>query len=209
MQKHMADFTPGPTLPKRADIANYLQEVPGVGSTLANLLVSNSKVALPSIQAFTKLSVNMVAAQAKVFGSREAVQIVDMVKSALPNVGMVPGAPETIMNFMRGMNAYTKATEGALAAWKQGHNNSAQGFQEYWHATNPPTNFIPPDVWSGMQKLSGGAALPPSVSQAMPSQAMPAQPQQGQPAAKTVVRTGTLNGKRVVQFSDGTISFTQ
>lgn len=154
MKQYMSKFQTSATMPMRSEIANYALDVPAVGESLANTLVPNAKTALPAIQAFNKLVVGMTAEQSKVFGSREAQQVVQMVKSAQPNIGMVPGAPQTVMEFISGVNDYNKATEQALNAWKAQHSGSPDGFQEYWHATSPITKFVPPlsyldDIASG------------------------------------------------------------
>lgn len=144
MGQALKNFTPGPTLPTRAAIAGYAQEVPVVGRKLADVLVPNSQSALPSVTAFNKLAVKMTAEQSKVFGSREAQQIVQMVRDAIPNAGMVPGAPETIFRFMNGMNDWAKARQNALVQWENAHNGSAAGFRETWETANPPAHFVPP-----------------------------------------------------------------
>jgi len=131
------------------------------------MLVPNSKTALPAIQAFNKLGVQMVAQQAKVFGSREAVQIVEMVRSAIPNAGMVEGAPQTIISFMEGMNKYATDAEKALAVYKKQNNGSAVGFQEYLHQALPVESYIPKETWLSMQKLAAGQSIAPSAAPAV------------------------------------------
>lgn len=53
-----------------------------------------------------------------------------------------------------------------------------------------------------------GVKFPYNPQIKLPSQKVPPESQiPGQPPAKTVVRTGTLNGRRVVQYSDGSTSY--
>ncbi len=149
-------FTPGPTMPLRSGIASYAQEVPGVGRAVADALVPNSAQALPAIAAVKKLAVEMTAEQSKVFGSREGQQVIGMIKSALPSIESVPGAPQIIMQSLAGINKYHIDTEQAVAAWKAdpAHNGSLEGFQETWNKTNPPSNYVPMDK---LEAIVGGA----------------------------------------------------
>jgi hypothetical protein len=158
-------FTPGPTMPIRSGIASYAQEVPGVGRAAADFLVPNSAQALPAIAAVKKLAVEMTAEQSKVFGSREGQQVIGMIKSALPSIESVPGAPQIIMQSLSGINQYHSETEQALARWKAdpSHNGSVAGFQESWNATNPPSKYVPMDK---LEAIVGGSpqAAPPAKS---------------------------------------------
>ena len=117
-------FKPGATLPMRSKIAAPLLDVPFVGSSLANLAVDNAKVAVPAIESFTKIGTTMVADMSKSMGSREAAQIVTMLQGAFPNVGQVDGAPQTIIQFMRGLNRYKADSEQAMSDWRNNHQDS-------------------------------------------------------------------------------------
>jgi hypothetical protein len=168
MDNLMKYFKPDPTLPFRADMAGYVQGIPGVGRPIANALVSNSATALPAIQAFQKLGVQMTGAQLKDgFGTREAAQIIGMVSRAIPNAGQVPGAPETILKFMHGINQWGHDQEQALAAWKAdpAHGNSSEGFETFWNKEHPVSSYVPPltvldDLAAGKPPGSTPAAAP-------------------------------------------------
>jgi hypothetical protein len=171
-------FTPGPTMPLRSGIASYAQEVPGVGRMVADALVPNSAQALPAIAAVKKLAVEMTAEQSKVFGSREGQQVIGMIRSALPSIESVPGAPQIIMQSLGGLNKYHTDTEQALAAWKADptHNGSIEGFQEAWNKTNPPANYVPMDkltaIVGGSSQSTAAPALAPKAQSNKTAQVM-------------------------------------
>ncbi|MGN6589883.1 MAG: hypothetical protein ACTHKE_06305, partial [Sphingomicrobium sp.] len=110
-------FTPGPTLPARAALAGYAQEVPGIGRSIANTLVPNSQSALPAIAAMEKIGVGLTAEQSKVFGSREGQQVIGMIKSAMPNAAMVPGAPQVIIDAQKGLHQWVIDKGNAAQAY--------------------------------------------------------------------------------------------
>lgn len=189
-------FKPGPTLPMRAKAAGYAQEIPLVGRSLADSLVPNSAAALPAIAAMEKIGVGLTAEQSKVFGSREGQQVIGMIKSAMPNAEMVPGAPQIIVDAMKGAHQWSIDKGVAAQAWVKdpAHHGSLDGFSTVWDTTHPVSAYV--------KNLPALAA----IARGMPPTAVdqPTVPQQA--PGKTVVRTGTFNGQRVVQYSDGTVA---
>lgn len=137
-------FKPGPTLPMRAKIAGYAQELPGVGRTLADTLVPNSATALPAIAAMEKFSVGLTAEQSKVFGSREGQQVIGMIKSAMPNAEQVPGAPETIIEAQKGVHQWIVDKALAAQQWLRdpANHGSLNGFSEAWDQTHPVSSYV-------------------------------------------------------------------
>lgn len=137
-------FTPGPTLPARASIAGVAQEVPGIGRYIADALVPNSKTALPAIAGMEKFAVGLTAEQSKVFGSREGQQVIGMIKSANANAGMVPGAPQLVLDAQLGVHQYIMDKAQGAEAWKAepAHNDSLKGFSEAWDREHPVSQYV-------------------------------------------------------------------
>lgn len=187
-------FTTGPTLPMRAKVASFAQEIPVIGQSIADRFVPNSATALPAIAAMEKIGVGLTAEQSKVFGSREGQQVIGMIKSAMPNAEMVPGAPQIIVDAMKGMHQWSIDKGMAAQAWikNPANHGSLDGFSTAWDAAHPVSSYV--------GNLPALAAL---ANKQAPAQAAP----QPNSQAKTVVRTGVYNGKRVVQYSDGTVSY--
>jgi hypothetical protein len=119
--------------------------------------VSNSEQTLPAIKILDKLSTVMTGMQLKEgYGTREAAQIINMVRSSYPNAGQVPGAPEALLKFMDGMNQWTIDTQKGLAEWKSTHGNSAEGFPEAWNQSHPASSVPPLTL---LQDISQGKPL--------------------------------------------------
>lgn len=192
MQGSLKYFTPGPTLPFRAGVAGYAQEVPGVGRVVANALVPNSQQALPAIAALEKLSVGLTAEQSKVFGSREGQQVIGMIKSAMPNAAQVPGAPQVILDAQTGVHQWIVDKTNAALQWQQdpAHHGSLAGFSEAWNSAHPVSSYV---NLRAIENLAKGT----------PTQGAP---QSSTNAPRSIVRTGTYQGRRVVQYSDGTVA---
>src|SRR5437879_9509128 len=76
----------GATAPWRLDAGKLLYDIPKVGSSLAGTLVPNADVQIPAMQAYNKLAFGLVAKQTRDLGPREAVQAMQMVQSANPNI---------------------------------------------------------------------------------------------------------------------------
>jgi hypothetical protein len=169
IRKTLDYFTPGPTLPARAKLAGIAQDVPfGLGRTVADALVPNSQTALPAIAGMEKFGVGLTAEQSKVFGSREGQQVIGMIKSSMPNAGMVPGAPQLILDAQMGIHKYIIDKAQGAEQWKQDarHNGSLDGFSEAWDRTHPVSSYISnlPALEALSQGKQLGAAKEPSYS---------------------------------------------
>lgn len=195
MRELMTQFTPGATLPMRSDIARYALDVPGIGGPIANALVPHAATAIPAIQAFTKDTIQFAADQSRALGSREAAQIVQMLRDANPNIGMVPGAPQTVMQFMSGLNKYALDTESGLSAWKQAHSGTVAGFKEYWHATNPVTKYVPP--LTALANIAAGK--PPGIDFTTGAPSGASAPTQTAPAVPSFALTAKGRGNATLQ----------
>jgi hypothetical protein len=82
--------------------------------------------------------------------------------------------------------------------WRRtpGNNNSFAGAEEAWAATEGNKSLFDRPA---LKKYGVTGPAAPAASQ-IPTKA-------SAPVARTVVRTGTLNGRRVVQYSDGSIEY--
>ena len=152
----------GPTLPARAQAAALAQDVlpSGVGKFAADMLTGgNSEQVLPAVTMLDKLTTGLAGLQLKEgFGTREAAQIIEMVKSAYPNASQVPGAPEAILGYMQGIRKWAGDTQQAMATWKSAPAGAVQGFDavknappgsidgfpEAWNAEHPASSYVPP-----------------------------------------------------------------
>src|SRR6185437_10457343 len=190
MRQLLTYFKPSPWLPLEAKAGGYLQAIPGIGNRLASAFVPNAATALPAIQAFTKNTIQFAADQSRVLGSREAAQIVQMLRDANPNIGMVPGAPQTVMAFMSGMNRYVLDTEQNMMKWKQA-NGTVNGFKEAWHASHPMTSYLPP--LSALQNIAQGKPPGIDLTSGAPSGDAPDAAPQG--TASTPMPAFTLTDK--------------
>ena len=95
--------------------------------------------------AMEKLTVGLTAEQSKVFGSREGQQVIGMIKSAMPNVAMVPGAPETIIKSQMAVHQWFIDRDQAMQQWLNNpqHHGSTEGFAQEWNAVHPVSSYIP------------------------------------------------------------------
>ena len=202
MKQTLNYFQPDPTLPARAQIAGYMQAVPGVGNTLANAFVSNSATALPAIAALEKLSVGLTAEQSKVFGSREGQQVIGMIKSANAHAGMVPGAPEVVIDAQNGLHQAIIDKGQAALAWKNdpANHGSLDGFSEQWDASHPVSSYVP--NMPALQNIAEGKPPgAPRASSATPSGvgAPPQKAAAAQPVNRTAIGMTILNAQKAIK----------
>lgn len=89
-------------------------------------------------------------------------------------------------NQLKGGGAITER-EGAAATAAMARLDRSQNLSDYKAALNDLKNAITPAISRQRAALSGQ--------------------QQGQPAGRTIVRTGTSNGRKVIQYSDGSVEY--
>jgi hypothetical protein len=196
MRKLVPHIPFGITAPMRQTLAQYALDIPGIGPTLANSVVRDASNSVPAMQVFNKMASQMVIEQSKQLGTREAASVIQMVANANPNVSWTRPAAETVLDYLDGSNKWALDRQQAAKEWVSSHNNSLSGFLEDWNKSHPLTDYIPPleHIRSAIQT---GTVPEKSDAKSAPAQ------------GKTVVRTGTLNGKKVVQYSDGTTGYAQ
>lgn len=92
-----------------------------------------------------------------------------------------------------------------------------RNFYDRWYKTNKTYDGAE-DAWFAGEggrslfdrpalKKYGVSGSAPTAAEQIPTAATPARAAPPAPAARTVVRTGTLNGRRVVQYSDGSTEY--
>lgn len=164
MKQSLANFTPGPWTPALASAAGVSQQLGPPGKWLADKLIPNSATALPAIAALEKQSVGLTAEQSKVFGSREGQQVIGMIKSANANAGMVPGAPDIILDAQIALHQYVIDKGQAALTWRKNpdNNGSLDGFAESWDKVHPVSSYIP--NMPALKNISEGK--PPSAARA-------------------------------------------
>ncbi len=173
MQKVIPLIPFGAMAPTRLNLARYASEVPGIGGALANMAIPDAANAVPAMQVFNKSATNMVIEQSKQLGTREAASVIQMVAGANPNISWSRPAAETIMQYLEGSNKWAIDRSNEIPKWKAEHGGSIEGFQEYWNANHPQSDYIPP-----MDKIrlaiTTGDIAPPKKGEQKPSQDTPA-----------------------------------
>lgn len=198
----------------------------GAGSKVAEILVGAgvpenspfvqwfSRGAVGAVQASDKDTLLLQTAMTKSLGSREAAQVFMNLLKANPSSGMTPQGIAKVIDFIQGQNNWKIQRMSDALDWTNSPLNKTgtlEGFDNWYNTNKPPTKFIghlsgtmnPVDQAArgrGYGVQVGNGVATPNAPQGSPQPAP-------QPSGKTVVRTGTFNGKRVVQYSDGTVSY--
>jgi hypothetical protein len=112
---------------------------------------------------------------------------------------------------LRGGGQITEV-EGAKAEAAMANMSRAQSVEQFDAAVREFREVIQAARQRARNAAKGvyddsGAQTPAAVSGASGGVLSPSQPAQSAPAARTVTRTGTLNGRKVVQYSDGSTEY--
>lgn len=122
----------GPGTNWKMAAAKLVNSIPGVN-------IGRDKIT--SFDELEKAVIPIVAEQSKVVGTREAAQIVLMIKNALPNANMTKDTLGHIIGSMNAMSDYSIAKLKAQNDWRS-TNNSVNGFEDSWNARVSPGVFV-------------------------------------------------------------------
>jgi ornithine carbamoyltransferase len=149
-----------------------------------------------AMQIFHKHSVQMAfeAARQQMGGVPRSVQEIQYQLAANPSLGLEPRANKVIMDYMDAVSAFQEQKQRSKDQWLADHNNSLRGFEGNFNNTHDINDFNKSfDAAHPTTGRTSGGIIGNNGSA-------------NSAAQKTVVRYGTdSNGKRVAQFSDGTI----
>lgn len=166
----------------RANWAYRLQAI-GAPKELVNAVANGSLADVQLAEKYLFQSAMGALMQSGGAGTNEQVQ---RAMTILPNVGTDPKATHELLQFLtdQGQSAY--AEQQALLKARQDRTFNPATWQANWQ-----------------QQLRSGKAAGVPASQ-VPHGTLPTA---SQTAARRVVRTGTYQGKKVVQYSDGSIDY--
>ena len=181
MRGILDEFKPGAGATTYAQIGQKLQAI-GAPDDLVNKVANGDLAATQSLQKFMASSIMSAARQ-----SAEGSPFASEVKNFESNNPSVNSDPKTLKRFIdfydRLAGTSIKENEAMAQAKEKGIYNPGT-----WQAD-----------WQKMGQQQG--LLPQTPSGKLPSESSQKQQE------KTVVREGTLNGKRVIQYSDGSIRY--
>jgi len=115
-----------------------------------------------------------------------------------PNLDTDPNAIEKVYNFATKVYERDKAEQDALNQYKSSPNADISSFPNWWATQSQKLGYVEPKQVTGEAKGTSPKASPMLAKE---SQAAPAN------AAPKIMRTGTHNGRKVIQYSDGSIKY--